>query len=94
MALKEADFARIKSGVITNVTDGSSGIVQFAVNPNDRFINSPHVVLTLHGTSLAVDIPILSYITTNGFEWNIHKGHGGASHTWDIYWIATDAGTL
>ncbi|KKL58437.1 hypothetical protein LCGC14_2225400 [marine sediment metagenome] len=94
MALKEADFARIKSGVITNVTDGSFGTVQFAVNPNDRFINSPHVVLTLHGTSLAVDIPILSYITANGFEWNIHKGHGGASHTWDIYWIATDAGTL
>ncbi|KKM78356.1 hypothetical protein LCGC14_1360800 [marine sediment metagenome] len=84
----------VRSGVIINVTDGSFGIVQFAADPANRFANSPHVVLTLHGTSLAVDIPILSYVTTNSFEWNIHKGHGGTSHTWNIYWIATDAGSL
>ena len=84
----------VRSGVVLNITDGSFGIVQFAIDPADRFVNSPNVALTLHGNSLAVDIPILSFVTTNGFEWNVHKGHGGANHTWDLYWIATDAGTL
>ena len=83
----------IRSGVILNAVDGSFGIVQFAADPNNRFANIPQVVLTLHGNSLAIDILILSYVTTNGFEWNIFKGHGGASHTWNIHWIATDAGT-
>ena len=94
MAIKEADFARTKSGVVINASDGDWGVVEFSPDPNERFINSPHVVLTLHGSSAAVDIPLLTYVTTNGFEWRIHKGHGGANHTWDLYWIATDAGAL
>ena len=83
----------VRSGVILNAVDGSFGTVIFTADPSNRFVNSPHVVLTLYGASLAIDIPILSYVTTNGFEWNIFKGHGGTSHTWNIHWIATDAGT-
>ncbi len=85
------DGVDVRSGVILNAVDGSFGTVQFAVDPNNRFANIPSVVLTLQGPSLVVDILILSYVVTNGFEWNIVKGHGGAAHTWNIHWIATDA---
>ena len=86
--------ADVRSGVIPNVNDGSWGTVVFSAE-GIGFASLPQITLTLKATSsaLATDIPFVTYITTNGFEWEIHKGHGGANHTWDVIWIATDAGT-
>lgn len=84
----------VRSGVITNVQCGDFGIQRFTYEPEDGFVNTPYVTLTLHGMSRAVDILILTDVGKVGFGWKIFKGHGGATHTWDIHWIATDAGNL
>ncbi len=84
----------IKSDVIIGVSDGSSGLVTFTTSFPLGPYTFPHVVLTLRGSSLAVDVPLLGVVSRIGFTWTIHKGHGGQNHTWDLYWIAVDFGNL
>ncbi len=95
MGTKEADYTdsvTVISGIITKVVDGSSGLVTFAAPFGLAPYDSTRVVLTLRGSSLAVDIPLLGVVSRLGFTWAIHKGHGGQNHTWDIHWIATYVG--
>ncbi len=79
--------ATIKSGVISSVADGSSGIVLYT----SSFSSPPRVVLTFLSSDPGVDIPVINVTATSGFSWTIHKGHGGVSHVWTLFWIATDA---
>ena len=86
--------SNVKSNVILNVADGSSGTVVFSTPFEVSIFVTPHVILTLRGDTLAVDLPLLTSVTLTGFSWAVHKGHGGKNHTWSLHWIATDAGNL
>ncbi len=80
--------ANVKSGIELAIPDGSSNTVVFAT----PFASVPHVVATIEGALGAVDIVAVWNVTASQFQLKVYKGHGGSAHTWDVYWIATDAG--
>lgn len=84
----------VKSDVILNVVDEQTGSVRFSTFFEVSIFVTPHVTLALRGNVRAVDLPILTLVTPEGFDWVVHKGHKGPSHTWDLYWMAVDAGNL
>lgn len=80
--------ADVKSGKVTGLSDGSSTGVTFTT----AFSSTPNVVATLNGNIDGDDVAKVYSISTAGFTVAIQKIHGGSGHTWDVEWIATDAG--
>lgn len=78
----------VKSGKELNVADDSTQAVTFTT----AFTNTPHVVVCGAEQVNADDFFRAFNESTTGFTIHIRKGHGGAGHTWDVFWIATDAG--
>lgn len=81
--------ADVKSGIEVGVGDQTQRIVTF----NTAFATTPNVVTTLvRITGEPNDVPTIDSVTTTSFRLRILKHHGGTAHTWDVHWIATDAG--
>ncbi len=81
--------ADVKSGILLAVADDDTGTVNFTT----AFASTPAIVLSLkHGSNAAIDTPLVTGSGAGGFAWRLWKGHGGAGHTYDIHWIATDVG--
>ncbi len=81
--------ANVKSGVIPAVDDGAAPQVIFAT----AFASIPSVVITLEKTgTFGNDAVVASNVTATGFYAQLVKNHGGSGHTYDVRWIATDAG--
>ncbi len=81
--------ANVKSGIVAGLADNASEIVIFAT----AFASVPNVTLTLRIINgFGVDMPMLIAPSTTQFAVRVHKGHGGSGHTYDVHWIATDAG--
>lgn len=79
--------ANVKSGRET-IPDTNSVIVTFAT----PFASVPEVVASSGSNINAADVVVLWSVTTTQFIVGVKKNHGGASHTHDVHWIATDAG--
>ncbi len=80
--------ADVKSGIVLALGDSQSRRITFGT----PFASIPHVVATMGLDVSESDHPRVDRVTADDFFLTIYKGHGGTSHWWDIYWIATDAG--
>lgn len=80
--------AVIKSGLVVGLVDGGSQAVSFGA----AFATSPRVVACLASNIAKADIIRVYDISATGFTVAILKDHTGGGDTWDVAWIATDAG--
>ncbi len=81
--------ADVKSGTVSSAGDDAQGDVVFGT----AFASTPRVVASLDPTGgFGDDTVFIIIISTTGFTWRTFKGHGGSGHTYNIHWIATDAG--
>ena len=81
----------VKRGRIFGFFDNGFALVSFAT----PFSSLPNVcVMFADLGNPGVDIISVAQlnVTVNGFRVTIYKNHGGAAHTHDVFWIATNAG--
>ena len=89
--IPEGGGVDVKSGRIFGIIDNGFALVSFAT----PFSSLPNVCVTFADLgNPAVDIISVAQlnVTVNGFRVTIYKNHGGAAHTHDVFWIATNAG--